>query len=189
MEEGKATAVLRLADSQMKKAVEALGRELMTLRSGRATPALVENLRVDYHGIPTPLNQIASIMVPEARLVVIQPWDRSSLGNIEKAILKSDLGLNPSNDGHVLRLVIPPLSEERRRSLVKVVRQRLEESRVELRNLRRGALEELRKQEKDKQISADEQKRAADKLQALVDSFIDEVNRLGQAKEAELLEI
>lgn len=180
--------ILVQTEAQMRKAIEALHRELASLRTGRANPALVEHLRVEYHGIPTPLNQIATVTAPEARLLVIQPWDRSAVGSIEKAILKSDLGLTPSSDGNILRLAIPQLSEERRLELVRLVNKRLEQARVELRNIRRDALEELRQMEKAKTISADDRQRSTEQLQKLIDSFTLETNRVGKQKEAEFLE-
>ena len=173
----------------MGKAVDALKRELATIRTGRATPAIVDHIKVDYYGVPTPLSQIATISVPEARLILIQPWDKQALSSVEKAILKSDLGLNPSNDGNVIRLTIPQLTEERRRELIRVMGKRVEEGRVALRNVRRSALEEIRGLEREKNISQDEQKRAEGKLQELTDSFIEEVDRVGSDKEAELLEV
>ena len=181
--------VLLAADEKMRKALQALGRELATIRTGRATPALVDHIKVDCYGVPTLLNQIATISVPEARVLLIQPWDRNSLPGIEKAILKSELGLNPTNDGTVIRLVLPPLTEERRRELVKIVKKRVEEGKVEVRSLRREAVEELRKKEKAKEISQDEGKRALEQLQELTDSFIEETDRLGRDKEAEIMEI
>jgi ribosome recycling factor len=144
---------------------------------------------VDYAGIPTPLNHLATISVPEARLLVIQPWDKSCIREIEKAILKSDIGLTPSNDGNVIRLAIPVLSEERRRELIKLVHKRLEEGRVAIRNIRREAMNELKKIEKDKEISQDELKRATNKLQQLTDTFIADAERTSQDKEAQLQEI
>lgn len=180
--------ILVQTEAQMQRAVDALRRELASLRTGRAAPALVEHVRVDYHGIPTPINQLATITTPEARLLLIQPWDRSSVGSIEKAILKSDLGLNPANDGNVIRLVIPSLTEERRLEMVRIVNKRVEQARVELRNMRRDSLEELRKMEKAKSISADELKRSTDQLQKLIDRFTEEANRVGKQKETELLE-
>ncbi len=181
--------VLSAAKSRMEKSIEALRRELAAIRTGRATPALVYHVKVDYHGVPTPLSQLAAISAPEARLLLIQPWDRTALGSIEKAILKSDLGINPASDGNVIRLRIPPLTEERRRELVKVVRRRTEEGRVALRNIRRDALEELRELERKKEISQDEQKRAQERLQQLTDSFMAEVEQAARDKEAELLEV
>lgn len=179
--------ILAEADAKMRRALEALQRELATLRTGRAAPALVENIRADYYGVPTPLNQLATITAPDARLILIQPWDRTSLSSIEKAILKSDLGLHPSNDGTFIRLAVPPLSEERRQELVKVVRRRVEEDRIELRNIRRETVEVLRQREKDKLISQDENRRTQEQLQRLLDKFIAEANRIGESKEAELV--
>ena len=176
-------------EEKMRKSVEVLRMELATIRTGRAAPALVEHIRVDYAGVPTPLNQIAGISAPEARLLVIQPWDKGSIHSIEKAILKSDLGLNPSSDGSVIRIEVPPLTEERRQELVKTVRRRIEEGRIAIRNLRREAMEELKGFEKNKDISQDEYKRALDQLQKLVDSFIAEAEQTGQGKEVELMEV
>jgi ribosome recycling factor len=181
--------VLSNAEVKMGKTIEALQRELATIRTGRASPALVEQIRVDYYGVPTPLGQIATILVPEARLLVIQPWDKGSLTSVEKAILKSGLGLNPANDGDVIRLSIPQLTEERRRELVRVVRKRVEEGRVAIRNLRREAMEQLRDLARKKEISEDEQKRALELLQRLTDRFIEESDGIGRDKEAEVLEI
>ncbi len=177
------------AKTRMGKAVEALQKELATIRTGRAHPGLVEHLRVDYYGAPTPLNQLATINVPEPRLLVIQPWDRQSLGAIEKAIHKADLGLTPINDGNVIRLAIPQLTEERRKELAKVVHKKVEEGRVAVRNVRRDCHEELRRLQKEKQISEDAQFRAQDDLQKLTDDFIEEIDRVGQEKEAELLAV
>lgn len=181
--------ILRDADGRMRKTVEALTKNLSSIRSGRASAGLVEGLRVDYHGVPTPLKQIAAIVVPEARLLVIQPWDKTSIGAIEKAILKSDLGLNPASDGIVIRLPVPALTEDRRKDLVKLVKKRVEEGRVALRNIRRDSLDQLRRREKEKEISADESKRASDQLQKLLDRFMVETDEIGHAKEKELLEV
>ena len=181
--------VLSKAEVKMSKAVEILERELLGLRTGRASPALVENIRADYYGVPTPIKELASIAVPEARLLVIQPWDKNALPAIEKAILKSELGITPSNDGNVIRLVIPQLTEERRRDLVKLVRKRVEEGKVAIRNVRREALEKIRLAEKEKEISVDESRRFQDKLQKLTDGFIEDVDRLGRNKEAEIMEV
>ncbi len=172
----------------MQASVSGLRKELATLRTGRATPALVEHIRVDYAGVPTPLNQIAGISVPEASLIVIQPWDKSSIREIEKAILKSDLGFNPTNDGNVIRIGIPPLSEERRQELIRVVRKRIEERKVTVRNLRHEVMNDLKTLEKDKEISEDEHKRALNQLQKLTDVHIAEIDQVGQGKEKELLE-
>jgi ribosome recycling factor len=171
----------------MKAVSEGLKTELATIRTGRASPALIEHLKVDYAGMPTPLNQIAGISVPEARLLVIQPWDPGSLHGIELAIQKSDLGLNPINDGRLIRLNIPPLSEERRQELTKVVHRRLEERRVAVRNLRRDALEEIKKAEKSKEISQDESRRAQEQLQKMTDTYIIVAEKIALEKEKELM--
>lgn len=181
--------VLLAANTKMGKAIEALRKELASIRTGRATPALVDDIKVDYYGTPTPLKQIATVSVPEARLLLIQPWDSSTLSSIKKAILKSDLGLNPTSDQDVIRLAIPQLSEERRKELVKAVHKRTEDSRVALRNIRRDAMEEIRKLEREKEISQDEQKRALEHLQEITDSFVATVGKVAEDKEAELLEI
>ncbi len=177
------------AKQRMGKAVEALRRELATIRTGRANPGLVEHLRVDYYGTPTPLNQLATVAVPEARLLTIQPWDKGSFGAIEKAIQKSDLGLNPANDGSIIRLVIPQLTEERRRELVRVVHKKVEEGRVEIRNVRRDAHTMLRDLLRDKEISEDQEHNAQEELQKVTDRFIEEADAVGQEKERELLEV
>jgi ribosome recycling factor len=177
------------ADSKMQKTVQVLKREMETIRSGRATSALVDQIMVEAYGTNTPLSQLASISVPEARLLLIQPWDRSIVGSVQKAIQKSDLGLNPMSDGEVLRLVIPPPTEERRKELVKVVHKRVEDSKIAVRNVRRDALEELRKLEKDKKVSKDENMRATEKLQKLTDRFIGEVSKVGADKESEIMEV
>jgi len=180
---------LLAADTKMQKTVQVLKREMETIRSGRATSALVDQIMVEAYGTSTPLSQLASISVPEARLLLIQPWDRSIVGNVQKAIQKSDLGLNPMSDGEVLRLVIPPPTEERRKELVKVVHKRVEDAKIAVRNVRRDALEELRKLEKDKKVSRDENVRATDRLQKLTDRFIAEVSRVGADKESEIMEV
>ena len=176
-------------EEKMKKSVELLRRELANIRTGRATPALVEHIKVEYAGVPTPLNQLAGISVPGVRLLVIQPWERSSIPSIQKAILKSDLGLTPVNDGNVIRLNIPQLTEERRQELAKVVRKRVEEKKIVIRNLRREAMDELKRLEKNKDISQDEHKRTQVQLQKLTDSAIIDAEQIGQDKEAELMEI
>jgi ribosome recycling factor len=176
-------------ERKMKRAVEALQHDLASVRTGRASPALLERVNVDYYGAPTPLNGVATISVPEPRLLLIQPWDKKLLPLIEKAIQKSDLGLTPSSDGNVVRLPIPALNEERRRDLVKQVHKRVEEARVAVRNCRRDAIDELRKGERDKQVSEDEVKRAQDRLQKLTDGFIGQVDDVGKRKESEVMEI
>lgn len=173
----------------MKASVEGLKMELASIRTGHATPALIEHIKVDYAGVPTPLNQIAGISAPAARLLVIQPWDRSTIPNIEKAILKSELGLNPASDGNVIRLNLPPLSEERRQELIKIVHKRVEERKIILRNHRRDAMTELKGLEKNKEISQDEQKRAQNQLQEVTDSFIADIDQIARDKEAELMEV
>ncbi len=181
--------ILLNIEQKMRASVEGLKKELATIRTGHASPALIEHIKVEYAGVPTPLNQIAGISAPEARLLVIQPWDRSSLPGIEKAILKSDLGLNPSSDGNVIRLNLPPLSEERRQELTRVVRKRVEERKIAIRNLRHEAVSELKGLEKNKDISQDEHKRALDQLQKLTDSSIANIEQIAQDKEAELMEV
>lgn len=176
-------------EHRMSKAVEALQRELQAIRTGRASPALVERLPVDYYGSTTPLQNIAAIHATDARTITIQPWDRKALGDIEKAIQKSDLGINPVNDGQVIRLNIPPLTEERRKDLVKVVHKKVDEAKVAVRNCRRDGHDRLREQEKNKEISADELKRGTDRLQKLTDRYIEEMDRVGHAKENEILAV
>ncbi len=176
-------------EGKMQTSVEVLERELAAIRTGRATPALIDHIKVDCAGVPTLLNQIAGISAPEARLLVIQPWDRGSIRSIEKAILKSDLGLNPTSNGSAIRLNIPPLTEERRQELTRVVRRTVEERRIVIRSLRREAMDELKGLEKNKDISQDEHKRALDQLQKLTDSFIANAEQIGRDKEAELMEV
>ena len=177
------------AERKMTRAVEALQHDLASVRTGRASPALLERVQVDYYGAATPLNAVATINVPEPRLLVIQPWDKKMLPVIEKAIQKSDLGLTPNSDGTVVRLPIPPLNEERRRDLVKQVHKRVEEARVAVRNCRREAIDDLRKAERDKQVPEDDVKRAQDRLQKLTDGFIAQVDDVGRRKESEVMEI
>ncbi|MFC1928334.1 ribosome recycling factor [Chloroflexota bacterium] len=184
-----ASQILWNTEEKMQKTVEGLKTELATIRTGRATPALVEHIKVDYAGVPTPLNQIAGISAPEARLLIVQPWDKSSIRSIEKVIMTSDLGLNPISDGNVIRINIPPLSEERRQELIKVVRRRVEERRVAIRNLRREAMDELKELEKNKDISQDEHKHALNQLQKLTDSFVAATEQIGENKEAELMQV
>jgi ribosome recycling factor len=176
-------------ERRMHKAVEVLRQDLSAIRTGRASPALIERIQVDYYGVPTPINQVASISIPEARLLVIQPWDRKLLTDIEKAIQKSDLGINPNNDGQVIRLNVPPLNEERRREMVKSVHKKLDEHKVAVRNIRRDVHDKLRDREKKKEISEDELKRSTDRLQKLTDRFIDEMEKVGKTKELEILEV
>jgi ribosome recycling factor len=181
--------VLATIEPKMARAVEVMERDFQGVRTGRASTALVERILVEYYGTPTPLNQLAGISVPEAHQIVIQPWDRGVLGAIEKAILKSDIGLTPNVDGTVVRLNIPPLTEERRRELVKVVHRRMEEARVEIRNLRREAAESIKREERDGAIGTDEAHRELEALQKVTDRYVGEVDKVGGAKEREVLEV
>lgn len=177
------------AEERMKGALEALDEDLSGIRTGRASPALVERLMVEYYGMPTPLMQLASISVPESRMLMIRPFDGSTLRNIERAIQASDLGLTPNNDGKVIRLNLPPLTEERRRELVRLVHTRLEEARVAVRNVRRDGIKDLREFEHEKLISEDELEQGEDNLQKLTDKYIELVNEVGVRKEKEIMEV
>ncbi|MBF6604404.1 MAG: ribosome recycling factor [Chloroflexi bacterium] len=181
--------VIGNADRKMGRAVEAMERDFAGIRTGRASTALVERIHVDYYGTQTPLNQLAGISVPEAHQIVIQPWDRGVLGAIEKAIQKSDIGLVPNVDGTVVRLNIPPLTEERRRDIVKLVHKRMEEARVEIRNLRREASDLLKREERDGALGVDDAHRELDAIQKLTDRHTGEVDRIGAHKEQEVLEV
>jgi ribosome recycling factor len=181
--------VLEELRERMQKSVEVLQDDLLSIRTGRASPALVDRLQVEYYGSLTPLNQLASVAAPEPRLLVIRPWDPASLADIERAILKSDLGLTPMNDGKLIRLNIPRLTEERRRELVKVVSRRVEEARVAVRNLRRDALQDLKEFEKEKMISEDDFYRGKDEVQELTDELIETIDEIGRRKEEEVMEI
>ncbi len=184
-----AEEILGDAERRMQKAVEALKQDLVTIRTGRASASLMDRIQIDYYGTPTPVNQVAQIAVPEARLIVIQPYEKRLLTDIEKAIQKSDLGINPNNDGQVIRLNIPPLNEERRREMVKMVHKKLDEHKVAVRNIRRDVQDKLRDREKKKEITEDELKRSTERLQKLTDRFIDEMDKVGKAKELEILEV
>lgn len=177
------------AEDKMKKAVEAMRKELASIRAGRANPALLDKVQVDYYGTMTPVNQLASISAPEPRLLVIQPWDKSVIAGIEKAILKSDLNLTPSNDGTVIRIAIPQLTQERRQELVKLVKKKAEEFRVVIRNIRREANDGIKAMEKDKSISEDEAKKAQEQIQKLTDRYIEQVDKVLSNKEAEIMEV
>jgi ribosome recycling factor len=181
--------VLLDATDRMEKTLDALQRDLATVRTGRASPALVEHLKVDYYGTPTPLNQLATISTPEARLIVIQPWDRGSIGAVEKAILKSDLGLNPASDGTVIRLAIPQLTEERRREIAKQIRKRTEDARVAVRNIRRDCHDRVRRLEHDHEISEDDLHRSEKELQEFTDDHIKQIDKIGHEKEEEVLTV
>jgi ribosome recycling factor len=180
---------LKEAETRMTKAVDALREDFMAIRTGRASPALVERLRVDYYDTPTPLNQIAAISAPEPRLLVVRPWDPTVIGSIEKAILKSELGLTPNNDGVIIRLPIPRLTEERRRELTKVVARRVEEGHIAIRNIRRDLQEDLRAFEKEKLITEDDFHEGRDKLQQIHDKFVAQMDEIGKAKQQEIMEV
>lgn len=180
--------LLAETEARMGKAIEVLEAELRTIRTGRASPALIERVMVDYYGTPTPLHQLAVISAPEPQLLTVRPYDPGALSAIERAILKSELGLTPSNDGRIIRLPVPRLTEERRRELAKLVRQRAEEAKVALRNIRREALDDLRDFNNEKLISEDEFYRARDRLQELTDEYIARVDKIGAAKQHEILE-
>ena len=181
--------VIDAADHKMARAVEVMERDFQGIRTGRASTGLVERIHIDYYGTQTPLNQLAGISIPEPHQIVIQPWDRSALNAIERAIIKSDLGLTPNVDGAVVRLNIPALTEERRHDLVRQVHKRMEEARIEIRNLRREAHDQLKRLERDGDVGADEGRRLTDLLQKTTDRHIDEVDRVGGAKEQEVLEV
>jgi ribosome recycling factor len=177
------------AEQKMKRTVTVFNEELMGIRAGRANPTLLDKISIDYYGTDTPLKQLASISAPEPRLLVIQPWDSKSIPEIEKAILKSDLGLNPSNDGKLIRLPIPQLTEERRKELTKIVGKNAENAKIAIRNIRRDSNDNLKKMEKNKEISEDELKQAEEEIQKITDKYIEEVDKLTEKKEAELMEI
>ncbi len=177
------------AEEKMEKAVEAFKKDLGSIRAGRATPSLLDKIMIDYYGISTPLNQLATISAPEPRLLVIQPWDKNVISDIEKAILKSDLGLTPNNDGNVIRLPVPQLTEERRKELVKMIRKKAEESRVAVRNIRREANDMLKDLEKDGDISKDDLKRSQDDIQKLTDKYVENIDKVLENKEKEVTEV
>jgi len=181
--------IIKELEEKMKKSVGALQKELAGLRAGRATPALLEKITVEYYGVPSPLAQVATVTVPEARLLVIQPWDRTLLKSIEKSIQKSDLGLTPNSDGTVIRLTIPPLTQERRNELVKVARKKAEEGRVAVRHLRRDGNDMIKELEKDGEVSEDQAKKAQEDVQKLTDKYIKEVEEVLIVKEAEIMEV
>lgn len=181
--------VLETCESKMQKSLESLSREFDGLRTGRASTNLLDKIRVDYYGAETPINQVATVSVPEARTIVIQPWDKSVLAAIERAILKSDLGLPPNNDGKLIRLNFPPLNEDRRKQLVRGAKATTEQSRVAIRNIRREAIDELKRLEKASEISEDELKDGENRVQKLTDSFIEKINSISDEKEKEIMEI
>ncbi|MBN2909357.1 ribosome recycling factor [Polycladomyces sp. WAk] len=181
--------VKKQATEKMEKAIQVLKKDLAALRAGRATPALLDKVVVEYYGSEMPVNQLANISTPDPRTLVIQPWDKSALAEIERAILKSDLGLTPSNDGNVIRINLPALTQERRAELVKVVKKTGEEGKVAIRNIRRDANDEIKKLEKNGDISEDESRRGQDEIQKLTDKFIQEADKIVAAKEKEIMEI
>lgn len=181
--------ILQENEGRMNNTIEVLRKEYGSLRAGRANPSLLEKIQVEYYGVPTPINQVANISAPEARLLVIQPWDKTSIPDIEKAILKSDLGLTPSNDGTVIRISIPQLTEERRKELVKVVKKKAEDARVAARNIRRDANDMVKAMEKEHEISEDDAKRGLDEIQKLTDKFIKKIDDITTQKENEVMEV
>lgn len=184
-----AKQVIEQAKDKMTKSISAFSRELASIRAGRANASLLDRISVDYYGAPTPINQIAGISVPEARLLVIQPYDRSALGDIEKAIMKSDLGITPTNDGSLIRIMIPALTEERRKDLVKLVNKEAEQAKIAVRNVRRDANDDLKKLEKSGGITEDDLRGYSDDIQKLTDEFIVKVDQVAKEKEKEILEV
>ena len=181
--------VLSDTGRRMDQAIEALKLELSTLRTGRATPALVENLSVEYYGSPTPLKQIASISAPDPRAILVQPWDKGSLQEIERSLMKSEMGFNPSNDGNNITIPIPPLNQERRQEMVRLLKKKIEDGKVAIRNVRRDGVESLRKMERDKAISQDQNRRAQDQLQKATDNHTKQADEVASAKEAEIMQV
>lgn len=184
-----AKTVISSAKERMEKAISAYTRELASIRAGRANASLLDKISVEYYGAPTPINQVAGVSVPEARLLVIQPYDKTILGDIEKAILKSDLGLNPTSDGSIIRIAIPALTEERRKELVKVVKKESEEAKIAIRNIRRDANDDLKKLEKNGEITEDDLRGYSDDIQKMTDSHISRVDDITKDKEKEILEV
>lgn len=186
---GSLASVLAETDRKMDSSINALKRELSTIRTGRAAPALIENVTVDYYGVSTPLNQIASISAPDARAIMVQPWDKQALQEIEKSLIKSDMGFNPSNDGNTITVPIPPLTQERRQEMVRLLKRKLEESKVSIRNVRRDGIDSLRKLERAKSISQDENRRTQEQLQKTTDNHVKSVEELGVGKETEIMQV
>lgn len=177
------------ANEKMNQAVEVFKKDLSTFRTGRASLSILDNIKVDYYGSMVPLNQVATLGIPEPRMITIQPWEQRMLAEIERAIMKSDLGLTPINDGKIIKIVIPPLTEERRKQLVKVVRKRAEEARVAIRNIRRDIIEEIKKAEKEKKLSEDDSRRLQEEIQKITNSFIEKVDKALEQKEKEIMEV
>ena len=182
-------AILADVEKKMDRSVDALRRELNSLRTGRATPSLIENVSVDYYGVPTPLKQIASISAPDARAILVQPWDKQSMREIEKSLMKSEMGFNPSNDGNNITVPIPPLNRERRQELVRLLKRKIEDGKVSVRNVRRDGQDTLRKMERDKVISQDENRRAQDQLQKSTDGHTKIIDQVGTDKETEIMQV
>ena len=180
---------IKEGEDKMKKTVEALRKDFSTIRAGRATPSLLDKIQIEYYGAMMPVNQLANVAVPEPRLITVQPWDKTVIPHVEKAILKSDLGLNPSNDGNVIRIIIPQLTEERRKELVKMVKKKTEEGRVAIRNIRRDTIEHIKTLEKTKVISEDDNKKGLDETQKLTDKYIKEIDGVLEVKEKEIMEV
>ncbi|MBB5172045.1 ribosome recycling factor [Texcoconibacillus texcoconensis] len=181
--------VFKQAEERMEKSIDSLRKELATLRAGRANPAMLDKVQVEYYGMQTPLNQLATVSVPEARMLMIQPFDKSAISEIEKAIQKADLGLSPSSDGNVIRIAVPALTEERRAELVKFVKRYAEDAKVAIRNVRRDINDELKKQQKDSELTEDELRRNTDEIQKITDKFTDRVDELASQKEDEIMEV
>lgn len=184
-----AKETLQQLDDKMKKTVDLLAKEFTTLRAGRATPALLDKLFIDYYGTPTPVNQVATISVPEPRLLVIQPWERNLVPQIEKSILKSDLGVTPNSDGYLIRISIPSLTQEKRKELAKVIQKKAEEARVVIRNLRRDGNEQIKATEKKGDISEDESRRSLEEIQKKTDKFIKQIDQIAETKQKEIMEL
>jgi ribosome recycling factor len=185
------TPEMVLSDTQKKmdRAVDAFKRDLSNLRTGRATPALVEDVTVEYYGVPTPLKQLASISAPDARAIMVQPWDKQALRDIERGLMKSEMGFNPSNDGSVITVPIPPLTQERRQEIVRFLKRKIEEGKVSVRNIRRDGVDSLRKLERDKSISQDQNRRSQEQIQKTTDSHTETIDEIGAAKEAEIMQV
>ena len=181
--------ILKTQEERMKKSMESLRKEFASIRAGRATPALLDKVMVDYYGTPTPVNQVAKVTVPEARMIVIQPWEKTILHDIEKAIMKSDLGLSPNSDGTSIRLAVPQMTQERRLEVVKTVNKKAEEAKVSLRNIRRDGNDAIKKSEKAKEITEDDSKKGQEKMQKLLDSYVKQVDSARATKEKEVMEV
>ena len=184
-----AESVLADATRRMDQSIEALRRDLNNLRTGRAAPSLLEDVPIDYYGTPTPLKQLASITAPDARAILVQPWDRQSLRDIERGLMKSEMGFNPSNDGNIITVPIPPLTQERRQEMVRLLKRKIEDGKVSVRNVRRDAQDTLRKMERDKNLSQDENRRSQDQLQKATDAHTRSMDEIGASKEAEIMQV